>query len=202
MEETFKESVIEKITQIEKEVKSLSGKSATVEEIKGKENILAAGIDELKSVISQLNKNAIGVTAAFNLIKEVSGKMEHYTQILEHPVEKKEHHVHHFRWPLGVAVGVFLLLVLSISALYVNHQKLNQYIANDTKYRSLKLMKDEDLQHYLSLSDSLYKTNPNMRKEVQQLEAERKRKLELLLQAQEKQQEAEELKKEAGKINK
>lgn len=201
MEETFKESVIEKITQIEKEVNSLSGKSATMEAIKGKENTLAEGIDELKSVISQLNKNAIGVTAAFNLIKEVSGKMEHYTRILENPVEKKEHHIHHFRWPLGVAVAVLLLLVLSVSALYVNHQKLNQYIANDTKYRSLKLMKDEDLQHYLNLSDSLYRVNPDMRKEVQQMEADRNRRLELLMQAREKQQEAEELERKANGTN-
>lgn len=202
MEETFKESVIEKITQIDKEVKSLSGKSATLEEIKRKENILVEGIDELKSVLHQLNKNGLAVLSVFNLIKEVSGKMEHYTRILEHPVEKKEHHIHHFRWPLGVAVGVFLLLVLSVCGVYISHQKMQQYIANDTKYRSLKLMKDEDLQHYLNLSDSLYKANPDMRKEVQQMEAERKRKLELLLRAQEKQQEAEELKSRAEKMNK
>lgn len=201
MDETFKESVIEKIVQIEKEVKSLSGKSATMEAIKGKENTLAAGIDELKSALSQLNKNAVAELSAFNLIKEVSGKMERYTRILEHPVEKKEHHIHHFRWPLGVAVAVFLLLVLSVSALYMNHQKLNQYIANDTKYRSLKLMKDEDLQHYLNLSDSLYRVNPDMRKEVQQMETDRNRRLELLMQAREKQQEAKELERKANGTN-
>lgn len=199
MEETFKESVVEKIAQIEKEVNSLSGKSATMEEIKGKENILAAGIDELKSVIAQLNKNAIGVTAAFNLIKEVSGKMERYTRILENPVEKKEHHIHHFRWPLGVAIGVFLLLAVSVCGLYVNHQKLNQYIANDTKYRSLKLMDDKDLQHYLLLSDSLYRVSPDMRKEVLGQEATHERKLELLIEAREKRREAEELERRAGK---
>ncbi|MGH2642577.1 MAG: hypothetical protein ACRDE2_01395 [Chitinophagaceae bacterium] len=199
MEETFKESVIEKITQLEKEIKYLSGKSATMEEITGKENILAEGIDEFKSVLTQLNKNALGVLSGYNLIKEVSGKMEHYTRILENPVERKEHHIHHFRWPLGVAIGVFLLLVLSLSALYLNHQKLNQYMANDTKYRSLKLMDDKYLQHYLLLSDSLYQVNPDMRKEVKQIESERSRRMELLMQANEKQQEAEELKRKAGK---
>lgn len=128
--------------------------------------------------------------------------MEYYTQILENPKEKNVHHIHHFRWPLWVGVGAFLLLALSVCGLYITHQKLNQCIANDTKYRSLKLMKDEDLQHYLNLGDSLYQTNPNMRKEVQQMEADRDRKLELLMQAQEKLQEAEELKNRAEKMNK
>lgn len=202
MEETFKESVIEKITQIDKEVKSLSGKSATMEEIKGKENILTAGIDELKSVIAQLNKNAVGVAAAFSQIKEISGKIERYTHILENPKEKNVHHIHHFRWPLWVAVGALLLLSLSLCGLYVSHQKLNRYIANDTKYRSLKLIQNKDLEALLYSEDSAYRADPDMRKGVQQAEAERKHKLELLMQAQEKQQEAEDLKSRAEKMNK
>lgn len=111
--------------------------------------------------------------------------------------EKKEHHIHHFRWPLGVAAGIFLLLALAVSGLYVNHQKLRQYIANDTKYRNLKLIENKDLEILLHSEDSIYLANPDMRKQVLEKEAERERKLELLREAREKQQEAENLRKRA-----
>lgn len=200
MEETFKESVIEKIAQIEKQVGSLSGNRVFVEEIRQQQKYLSEVMAELKLSLTQLNKNANIVLTASERMKNLEGKLEHYTQVLENPVERKEHHIHHFRWPLGVAIAVFLLLVVAVSALYVDHQKLEQYIVNDTKYRSLELMKDKTLQHHLYLSDSLYRADPDMRKQVLQQEEIQKMKLQLLLEAREKQQEVEELKRKAVNI--
>lgn len=111
------------------------------------------------------------------------GKLDRCTRALENPVEKKERHIHHFRWPLAGAVEVSLLLVLAVFGLYVNHQKLQQYIANDTKYRSLKLIKNKSLEALLYAHDSTYLANPDMRKQVLEQEAARDRKLELLREA-------------------
>jgi hypothetical protein len=72
---------------------------------------------------------------------------------------------------------------------------LQQYIANDTKYRSLKLIENEGLEALLHSEDSTYLTDPGMRKKVLKREAECKRKLELLREARKKSREGGELKK-------
>lgn len=202
MEETFKESVIEKIEQIEKQVGSLSGNMLSIEEIRQEQKSLSGVMADLKSGLIQLNKYATMIPSTSEQMKNLSEKLECYTRALEHPVEKNEHHIHHFRWPLGVAIAIFLMLVVAISALYVNHQKLGQYKANDTKYRSPQLIKDKGLQHHLYLSDSLYRTDPDMRKRVLQQEKIQEMKLHLLQLAIEKQQEVENLKSKAEKIGK
>lgn len=200
MEETFKESVIEKIGQIEKEVVALSNNAVKEGEIEEQQKSLLMTLKELKSGLSQLNNNARTILDASARMSDLSGKLDRCTRALENPVEKKEHHIHHFRWPLAVAVGIFLLLVLAISGLYINHQRLQQYIANDTKYRSLKLIRNKDLEALLYSEDSTYLTDPGMRRRVLERQTERERKLELLREARKKQQEAEELKRKATEI--
>lgn len=200
MEETFKKTITETIEQIEKQLSSLSGRTTEAGEIKEQQKMLSSEMEQFKLRIAGINQSIKTFSSSFNLMKELSKKLEHYIHLLENTVEKKEHHVHHFRWPFGVAVAIFLLLVISVSWLYNEHQKLEQYIANDTKYRSLQLMKDKDLKHYLHLSDSIYQTDPDMRKHILQQEAERERRLELLQQAREKQKEAEELRRKAEKM--
>jgi hypothetical protein len=202
MEETFKESVIEKIGQIEKQVVALSNNEVKEGEIEEQQKSLLMILKELKSSLSQLNNNVRTIQDAFGRMSDLSGKLDRCTHVLENPVDKKEHHIHHFRWPLGVAVGVSLLLVLAVSGLYVDHQKLQQYIANDTKYRSLKLIKNKGLEALLYAQDSTYLANPDMRKQVLEQEAARDKKLELLREAREKRREAGELERKAGTIEK
>lgn len=199
MDETFKESVIEKIGQIEKQVNTLSENSAAESEVRKQQEGLLKIITEFKSGLSHLNNNARTILDATGRMSDLSGKLDRCIRALENPVEKQEHHIHHFRWPLGVAVGVFLLLVLAVSGLYVNYQKLQQYIANDTKYRSLKLIKNKSLEALLHTQDSIYLVNLDMRKRILEQEMEGKRQLELLRKAREKQQETEELREKAMK---
>jgi hypothetical protein len=200
MEETFKESVIEKIGQIEKQVAALSNNAAKEGEIEAQQKRLLMTMTALKSGLSQLNNNARTILDASGRMSDLSKKLDRCTHALENPAEKKEHHIHHFRWPLGVAAGVFLLLVLAISALCINHQKLEQYIANDTKYRSLKLIRNKDLELLLYSDDSTYLANPKMRKNVKELETNREKRIELLLEAKEKQEELDDLKRKAKRI--
>lgn len=200
MEETFKESVIEKIGQIEKQVLALSNNAVQEGEIEEQQKSLLTILKELKSSLSQLNNNARAILDASGRMSDLSRKLDRCTHALENPAEKKEHHIHHFRWPLGAAAGVFLLLVLAVAGLYVNHQKLQQYIANDTKYRSLKMIGNKDLEVLLHSEDSTYLADPDMRKQVLEQEAERKRWLKLLQEAGEKEKQADELKAKAKKI--
>lgn len=121
MDDTFKESVIEKIEQIERQVNSLSGSIVVEDEIRQQQKNLFEGIAALKAGLSQLSENINLALSVFSQIKDLSGSLEHYSRALENPVEKQEYHIHHFCWPLEVAVGIFLLLVLAVSTLYINH---------------------------------------------------------------------------------
>ena len=74
-----------------------------------------------------------------------------------------------------------------------------EYIANDTKYRYLKLNRNKNLQQMLTYSDSLYRAVKGMRDSVINREEENERRLQLLQEAADKQKEADELKKKAIK---
>jgi|GEM_PF-6755038 hypothetical protein len=101
MEETFKESVIEKIGQIEKQVAALSNNAVKEGEIDEQQKSLLMTITALKSGLSQLNNNARTILDASSRMSDLSKKLDRCTHALENPAEKKEHHIHHFRWPLG-----------------------------------------------------------------------------------------------------
>lgn len=149
MEETFKESVIDKIKQIEKRLTAFSDEAGKADQIKKLQKILISETGEFKLKLAELNHNIERLASGLTVAKGLSAKLESYSHQLEIPIEKKEYHIHHFRWPFVAAVAVFQALTLVVSALYVNHQKLKKYVANDTKYRSLKLMKNKGLHYYL-----------------------------------------------------
>ena len=79
-------------------------------------------------------------------------------------------------------------------------EKLEGFIANDTKYRQLKLdSANKRLQSNLDAVDSLYQVNPDLR-ETEILHEERNRKnLEMLQKAVRMESEAKELKRKVNK---
>ncbi len=84
-----------------------------------------------------------------------------------------------------MVMGVFTSDIYCFNV--VQHtSKLVQYIANDTKCRALKLIKDKALQHYLYQIDNLYQPNPDMRKKVLEKRKSRKNDMELTFEAQRK----------------
>ncbi len=53
----------------------------------------------------------------------------------------------------------------------MTESKLDRYIANDTKYRQLRLDTSiRSLQHYLDRIDSMYDARPDMRRDVLETE--------------------------------
>lgn len=88
------------------------------------------------------------------------------------PVQKVEyhHHVPKIIW----ATAILMVTLCTVCAGWFNTgKKLDSFIANDTKYRAIKLdTADKSLQQYLDHIDSVYTKNPNMRKAVIQKEKE------------------------------
>ena len=86
---------------------------------------------------------------------------------------------HHHRFPklLWVTAGLLIALSISISDLCMTYKKLNGYIANDSKYRYLKLDTTWHQKRLYTL-DSIYNADPDFRKRVIEMEEDRQYRLE------------------------
>ena len=112
-------------------------------------------------------------------------------------MKQKVVHHHHIPKLIWIAASLFLLLFFACSGWYNVTSRLNAYVANDTKYRYLKLNNNRNLQVLLNITDSLYLSEYNMRDSVIETEEKNEQKLKLLQEATEKQKEADELRKKA-----
>lgn len=99
--------------------------------------------------------------------KRFASKLAETYKLLESPPLQKILHHHHVPKLLWVTAGLFLLLSLGLAGWYLQYKKLDGFIANDTKYRSMRLdTSNIRLQLYLDRLDSIYKTNPELREKV------------------------------------
>ncbi|MFL9485747.1 hypothetical protein ACI6Q2_23415 [Chitinophagaceae bacterium LWZ2-11] len=102
------------------------------------------------------------------------------TASLKQSKENKTVHHHHLQKPVWVCAGLCIMLMSASVGWYSTYQKLDTYIANDTKYRSVKLIENAGLQWLLHKTDSLYRTNKSMRDSVIAQEEERQHSLEMI----------------------
>jgi hypothetical protein len=127
-------------------------------------------------------------------------KLDAGIKLLRNPLRNKVLHQHRLSKPLWVSAGLFLALSLACTGWYNSSSKLESFISNDTKYRYIRLdTAKKGLQLYLDRVDSLYETNPNMRKMVIEIEQEYQRNFERLQKAQHLKTEALDLEKEVQK---
>ena len=106
-------------------------------------------------------------TLPADTLKIFSARLDINSQLLQQVAKNKVQHHHHIPKLIWITAGLFISLALALSGWYATTQKANQFIANDTRYRYLKLDTSQKyLQNYLYRVDSLYKTMPDMRKYV------------------------------------
>lgn len=150
-------------------------------------------VDEVKTIVAS-NQLPTGT------LQEFSSRLSLVFTQLQQPPENKIVHHHHVPKLIWVSVGLFLALCLVSSGWFVTASKLDGYIANDTKYRHLKLdTANEGLQKSLYTADSFYRTYPNMREIVIEREQENRRNAATLDRAKVMESEAKELKKKVYK---
>ncbi len=169
------------------------------------EERLTSGADHTKHV-QQLIASVEGLKTNFNSghlsnkVQELSARLTLAIGLLQRPVENKVTHHHHVPKLIWITAGLFILLSLVCSGWYMTAEKLDGFIANDTKYRKLKLdTANYRLQGYLYLVDSLYQVNPSIRQIVIESEQQNKRNLEMLHKAREMEKEASEMKRKVLK---
>ena len=171
-----------KITAIEEKVDNILGNTELFQK-------LFAAVEKLHS---DVKSNSLQP----GKIESLSDQLSVATILLKHPVSNKVQHHHHIPKLIWISVGLFVAFSLVCSGWYATSSKLDNFVANDTKYRWLRLdTPQRSLQVYLDRVDSFYRIMPDMRKDV--LEKEEKNRLNF-----ERLQRAERLKSEAKQLEK
>jgi hypothetical protein len=109
-------------------------------------------------------------------------------------------HEHRLSTKIWLTAGFFLVLCLACSGWYNTANKLDNYIANDTKWRYLKLdTARKSFQIYLLSIDSFYNSSVDLRKTVLEQEEQNRLNFERLQQAAQLKAQAKELEMKAKK---
>jgi hypothetical protein len=94
-----------------------------------------APLEQLIATIAALNDNINKYRFPSDKMQEFILKLDAGIRILSHPVETKVIHCHHIPKSIWIIAMLFITLSLVCSGWYITNNKLDNYIANDTKYR-------------------------------------------------------------------
>ncbi len=157
-------------------------------------------LHNLLSSVEDLHSDIKGASLLPEKMEYFSTSLKSATDLLLNPVPNKVLHHHHIPKLIWITAGLFIALCLVCSGWYVTSRKQNGFIANDTKYRQMRLdTSQRNLQLYLDQLDSLYNTVPDMRKKVLETEEEYRLNFERLQKAERLKIEAESLENAARK---
>lgn len=180
-------------------LESLDNRFKKLDELAGK----LKDTPELVTLLKDLKKELEESKILYRAVLDLNGKLEKFSanlgisiKLLKAPVENKV--VHHYPRLLWATAGLFLCLVCC--GWLVTTGKLEAYRASNTKYRFLKLKDNKNLKQLLLQTDSLLLAYPGLHDTILLREEQQRVKLELLQQAKNKEREAAEMKKKAGKL--
>lgn len=193
MDDILAKSIIEKveghenkIAEIEAAIKNLPGNTEVIELIK-------RAVESMKEIVKE---NSFLIRE----MRELSRSVTEYRKQLSQPVQNTVQTYHHFPKIIWLSIGLFLALAIVSVGWYMTGTTVDEYKANDTKYRYLKLYGNISLKETLFITDSLHRAIVGMRDSVIQKEEENRQVFELLQEAKRKEKEAEELKRKAKEL--
>lgn len=190
MEEAWLEAVTSQLGILEQEVKGVKEKLDQSPEY-------SQSLQAIEEKIEALNNNKQTLSFPVKEMARLAASLQETTFLLQQSLDKKVIHQHHVPKLIWITASLFLLFSLACSGWYNTTSKLSAYVANDTKYRYLKLNNNRNLQVVLHITDSLYFSDHGMRDSVIQTEEKNEQKSKLLQEAIEKQKEADKLRKKA-----
>lgn len=175
--EAFMSVTSRKILEQDKKIEVIQ---TSMNQLRGNENVLQDYFVEIKTLYLKIEK-----TFQVNeQMLDLSEQLEKTCQKLQQPAISQQVHHHHFPKIFFATVGLFLAVCLVSSGWYITTSKLNEYIANDTKYRLLQLdTSNKNIQKYFAYADSMYKSTDNLRRLVIEKEEEQRKNYDKLLRA-------------------
>ncbi len=191
--DVFMEVAVKKMELQDKKLLALEERLTNVPDHTKHIQQLIASVEGLKTTVNS--------GQLLNKVQKLSARVTLAISLLQKPVENKVNHHHHVPRLIWITAGLFIVLSFVCSGWYMTTEKLNDFIANDTKYRKLKLdSANKRLQSELDLVDSLYRVNPDFREIVIKTEGENKRNLEMLQRARSMENEASKLKRKGKRL--
>jgi hypothetical protein len=188
--EAFMSVTSRKILEQDKKIEVIQ---TSMNQLRGNENVLQDYFLEIKALYLKIEE-----TFQVNeQMLDLSEQLEKTCQKLQQPAISQQVHHHHFPKIFFATVGLFWAVCLVSSGWYVTDSKLNDYVANDTKYRLLQLdTSNRNIKKYLAYADSMYKSTENLRKLVIEKEEEQRKNIEKLIRANQLKAEAKNLERE------
>lgn len=154
-------------------------------------------LNQLTESNGQINKLLIELPEQTKQHQRLHRTLQDTIAALTRPQVQKHHH--HFPQIAWATVGLFLVLCLVVTSWYLTASRLGDFRDNDTKYRYLQLIDNNQVSDVLHFTDSLQRAQPEFfRDSVLSEEAEKYRRLEMLDEAIRKEAEAEQLRQRAG----
>lgn len=189
----FMEAALKKIETQDKKIADMSQQISSIADN-------SQDIQHLKTDMKELKVEIKNARFPVREMQEFSKQLTIGIKLLREPVTVKTLHHHYIPKLVWITAGLFLALCLVSAGWYMTGQKLSGYIANDTKYRLLRL----DTAHYplhlsLDRADSLYQVDPDLRKSVLEREEQHRVNFEWLQKAERLKNEAKRLEEAAGR---
>ncbi len=194
MNEILLGTVIDKVDAYEKK---LDSQEKQMNELKEKVNhmgnnseilsVIKNGMEELRTAIQKQSFPE-------KELRQLHTDIITNTELLKQPVKKEIIYDYHSRKAIWIAAALFLILCLMSEGWIMTEGKQNMYKANDTKYRYLKLQDNETLNTWLSLTNSVFLMDENIRNTVIAQEEQNRKNFEIMQKALKMEKEAKELK--------
>lgn len=190
MDDILMKSVIEKVEAQENKIGEIE---AAIKNIPDN----TVGIADVKNAVKSIKEIAESISFPIQEMRELSKAIIEVRDRLNRPVTSTVQHHHYIPKIIWLCIVLFVSLAVVCTGWYMTANTLNEYKANDTKYRYLKLNSNKSLLDLLYRTDSLFRTDAGLRDSVIQQEEENQRIFEMLQKANNMEREAEELKRKA-----
>lgn len=118
---------------------------------------------QLRNEVAEVKSILGSIAFPLKEMRELSSHFKECIRVTAQPVINKVEHHHHVPKIIILSIGLLLGLITSIVGWYLTNKN---NLLRDTKYRFLKLKKNEFLQQLLYVTDSLYANQSDMREIV------------------------------------
>ncbi|UPK72858.1 hypothetical protein [Chitinophaga filiformis] len=198
MNELLLQTIVDKLNKVDEGIRQINSATPQMPDYTEQLKSVGTSLEQIKADVTGMPERIKFPTTA---IYKLSEYLQINNDLLKRPPIREVKHHHHVNAGVIVSACLFLLLALVCVWLFNTRSMLQAYTARDIKYRYIQLQAGKQLRPFLSEIDSLYRAHPQVfRDSVEQWEEQRQQIASMLVEAQEKEEEAIRLRKKAGKI--